>query len=101
MNQILAEYIFVKILILYKILYCVQTISAAVRGELGPLTQAIAKYQIQQAIKNEVEKYRIMQEKLKKVETKEKKKPENQHVSRTINNSICLTFYFIQWRFDI
>ncbi|XP_020295041.1 uncharacterized protein LOC109860395, partial [Pseudomyrmex gracilis] len=55
------------------------TITAAMRGELGPLTQAIAKYQIQQAIKKEVEKYRIMQEKLKKVQMEEKKQPENQH----------------------
>jgi len=42
--------------------------SAAMKGELGPLAQAIAKYQIERRIQVEMDKLKAMEEKLKKIQ---------------------------------
>jgi len=42
--------------------------SAAMKGELGPLAQAIAKYQIERRIQMEMDKLKAMEEKLKKIQ---------------------------------
>lgn len=50
------------------------------RGELGPLAQAVAKYQIERRIQTEMDKLKGMEEKLKKIQTEIK--PEDENVSR-------------------
>jgi len=42
--------------------------SAAMKGELGSLAQAIAKYQIERRIQIEMDKLKAMEEKLKKIQ---------------------------------
>ncbi|XP_015430260.1 PREDICTED: uncharacterized protein LOC107186831 [Dufourea novaeangliae] len=45
--------------------------SAAMRGELGPLAQAVAKYQIERKLQRELEKLKKTEEKLKATATEE------------------------------
>ncbi|XP_066581910.1 uncharacterized protein snsl [Prorops nasuta] len=47
-------------------------IGAAMRGELGPVTQAIAKYQTERRIRKEIERLELLEEKLKKMSVQEK-----------------------------
>ena len=39
--------------------------TAAMKGELGPWAQAVAKYQMEQKVKKALEKYKLSTEKLK------------------------------------
>jgi len=42
-------------------------VNAAMKGELGPLAQAVAKYQINRKIQKEMDELKIIEEKLKKI----------------------------------
>ncbi|XP_011057984.1 PREDICTED: uncharacterized protein LOC105148151 isoform X1 [Acromyrmex echinatior] len=48
-------------------------INAAMKGELGPLAQAVAKYQINREIQKEMDELKIIEEKLKKIKTENTK----------------------------
>lgn len=76
-------------------------LSAAMRGELGPLAQAVAKYQIERRIQTEMDKLKGMEEKLKKIQTEIKPEDENtvsnnwltrwkQEVSQSSENNVPL-----------
>lgn len=41
------------------------------KGELGSLAQAVAKYQIENRIQKEMDKLKLMEEKLKKIQTED------------------------------
>ncbi|TGZ32225.1 uncharacterized protein Snsl [Temnothorax longispinosus] len=47
--------------------------NAAMKGELGPLAQAVAKYQIERKIQKEMDKLKVMEEKLKKLQIEDTK----------------------------
>ncbi|KYQ53771.1 hypothetical protein ALC60_07254 [Trachymyrmex zeteki] len=49
------------------------TINAAMKGELGPLAQALAKYEINRKIQKEMDELKIIEEKLKKIKTENTK----------------------------
>lgn len=42
------------------------------KGELGPLAQAVAKYQMERKIQKEMDKLKVMEEKFKKIQTETK-----------------------------
>ncbi|XP_018340126.1 PREDICTED: uncharacterized protein LOC108747248 isoform X3 [Trachymyrmex septentrionalis] len=48
-------------------------INAAMKGDLGPLAQAVAKYQINRKIQKEMDELKIIEEKLKKIKTENTK----------------------------
>lgn len=48
-------------------------LSAAMKGELGPLAQAVAKYQMERKLQRELERLKKMEENLKEVTTTENK----------------------------
>jgi len=43
-------------------------LTAAMRGELGPLAQAVARYQVERRIRNEMEKLQAIQDELKNIQ---------------------------------
>ncbi|XP_077279859.1 snustorr snarlik [Temnothorax americanus] len=47
--------------------------NAAMKGELGPLAQAVAKYQMERKIQKEIDKLKVMEEKLKKIQIEDTK----------------------------
>ncbi|RLU26195.1 hypothetical protein DMN91_002361 [Ooceraea biroi] len=49
-------------------------LTAAMKGELGPLAQAVARYQVENRIHKEMNKLKVMQEKLKDVQVENKPK---------------------------
>lgn len=53
-------------------------LGAAMRGDLGPLAQAVAKYQMERRLQQEMERLKALEEKLK--EMREKNKSEEQEV---------------------
>lgn len=61
-------------------------LSAAVKGDLGPLAQAVAKYQLENKLRKELEKLDMMEKKLKLVTS------ENDNKKVNSNNSF---FYLI------
>lgn len=61
-------------------------LSAAVKGDLGPLAQAVAKYQLESKLRKELEKLDMMEKKLKVVTS------ENDNKKVNSNNSF---FYLI------
>lgn len=61
--------------------------SAAMKGELGPLAQAVAKYQIERRIQKEMNKLKAMEEKLKKIQTENQNVTEDQNVTKNQNVS--------------
>ena len=61
-------------------------LSAAVKGDLGPLAQAVAKYQLESKLRKESEKLDMMEKKLKVVTS------ENDNKKVNSNNSF---FYLI------
>lgn len=61
-------------------------LSAAVKGDLGPLAQAVAKYQLESKLRKELEKLDMMEKKLKLVTS------ENDNKKVNSNNSF---FYLI------
>ncbi|XP_011698264.1 PREDICTED: uncharacterized protein LOC105456140 isoform X2 [Wasmannia auropunctata] len=64
--------------------------SAAMKGELGPLAQAVAKYQIERKIQKEMDKLKAMEEKLKNIE------PENTKDQDTVSSD-----WLTKWRKEI
>lgn len=61
-----------------KILFCKQaTFSAAMKGELGPLAQAVAKYQSERKLHIEVDKLKAIEKNLKKMQAMNKPKEPN------------------------
>ncbi|XP_011637299.1 uncharacterized protein LOC105427331, partial [Pogonomyrmex barbatus] len=52
--------------------------NAAIKGELGPLAQATAKYQIERRIQKEMDKLKAIEEKLKKIQTENIKNQDDQ-----------------------
>ncbi|XP_011146862.1 uncharacterized protein LOC105187631 [Harpegnathos saltator] len=67
-------------------------LSAAMKGQLGPLAQAVAKYQMERKIQNEMEKFKSMKEKLKKIQDANRTNDQDQVVS---NN------WLTRWRQEI
>lgn len=59
------------------------------KGELGPLTQAVAKYQMERRIQKEMDKLKVMKEKLKKIQMENIK---DQDVNK---NSYILNFLIL------
>ncbi|XP_018047132.1 PREDICTED: uncharacterized protein LOC108686375 [Atta colombica] len=60
-------------------------VNAAMKGELGPLAQAVAKYQINRKIQKEMDELKIIEEKLKKIKmenTKTQDKFKKEEASR-------------------
>lgn len=55
-------------------------LNAAMRGELGPLAQAVAKYQVERKIHNEMDKLKALMEKKPK-DIQAENKPNNENVS--------------------
>jgi len=43
-------------------------LTAAMRGELGPLAQAVARYQVERRIRNEMEKLQAIRDELKNIQ---------------------------------
>ncbi|XP_012230249.1 uncharacterized protein snsl [Linepithema humile] len=67
------------------------TFSAAMKGELGPLAQAVAKYQLERRLQKEMDKLKAMEKNLKKVQAMNKS--ENQ--DNIANN------WLTKWREEI
>lgn len=57
------------------------------KGELGPLAQAVAKYQIERRIQKEMDKLKAMEEKLKKIQMENQNVTEDQNVTKNQNVS--------------
>lgn len=64
-------------------------LSAAVKGDLGPLAQAVAKYQLEHKLRKELEKLDMMEKKLKVVTS------ENNNKKVNSNNSFS-SFIFLK-----
>lgn len=56
-------------------------LSAAVKGDLGPLAQAVAKYQLERKLRKELEKLDTMEKKLKVVASENDNKKVNSNNS--------------------
>lgn len=56
-------------------------LSAAVKGDLGPLAQAVAKYQLEHKLRKELEKLDMMEKKLKVVTSENNNKKVNSNNS--------------------
>lgn len=56
-------------------------LSAAVKGDLGPLAQAVAKYQLESKLRKELEKLDMMEKKLKLVTSENDNKKVNSNNS--------------------
>lgn len=56
-------------------------LSAAVKGDLGPLAQAVAKYQLERKLWKELEKLDMMEKKLKVVTSENDNKKVNSNNS--------------------
>lgn len=54
------------------------------KGELGPLAQALAKYQIERRIQKEIDKLKAMEEKLEKIQTENQTVTKDQNVSSNL-----------------
>lgn len=50
-------------------------LSAAMKGELGPLAQAVAKYQVERRIHDEMVKLKAMEQKLRDIRARSKDPP--------------------------
>lgn len=56
-------------------------LSAAVKGDLGPLAQAVAKYQLERKLRKELEKLDTMEKKLKVIASENDNKKVNSNNS--------------------
>lgn len=56
-------------------------LSAAMKGDLGPLAQAVAKYQLERKLRKELEKLDTMEKKLKVVASENDNKKVNSNNS--------------------
>lgn len=69
-------------------------LGAAMKGELGPLAQAVAKYQMERKIRTEVEKLKLKEEELEKNQTANKN---DQDVSSSLR--CFVPFFFFSFLF--
>ncbi|XP_025993865.1 uncharacterized protein LOC105200182 [Solenopsis invicta] len=86
------------------------TFSAAMKGQLGPLAQAVAKYQLERGIQKEMDKLKAMEEKLKKDQmentkdqkenTKDQKNAKDQK-ENTKDKDIVPSEWLTKWRKEI
>lgn len=53
------------------------------KGELGPLAQAVAKYQLEHRLQKEMDNFKIIETNLEKIQAMNK--PENQNVSKKLS----------------
>lgn len=63
---------------------------AAMKGELGPLAQAIAKYQTERRIYEELEKLKKLEGKMKNVEVHNT--GDNKNVNNSLENKVTKLF---------
>lgn len=68
---------------------------AAMKGELGSLAQQIAKYQMERRIQKEIDKLKIMETKLKKIQSENKQEKEREDQNSVSNN------WLTKWRKEI
>lgn len=68
------------------------------KGELGPLTQAVAKYQMERRLQKEMDTLKVMKEKLKKIQVENIKDQDvsmNSYVNFLILNNLIYTFFIM------